>query len=228
MLAGSSPVIEGKSASLVETTVQAAMRLASGQAAIGATASAIALTEGVLTMMFWGKLKLTMAIGVAAVLLSGTGLIGYRAVGCVQAPATAARQQPKDSGRPQGKPAAPAPAAAPSAELETIGRARIAVAKKLRPHVQAVSRRRDRHHRVSDAQQHYDEVVADVMVKTDADRVRYLESRVAGLKQLEDRAGKMHASGMIRESDVLTLELARLDAEYALVKAKLKTATESK
>ncbi len=78
------------------------------------------------------------------------------------------------------------------------------------------------------AQKHFDEVVADVMVKTDADRVRHLESQVAGLKQLEDRARKLHASGMIRESDVLTLELARLDAEYALLQAKLKTATTSK
>ncbi len=91
-------------------------------------------------MMFWGKLKPTMAIGLAAILLSGTGLVGYRAVGRAQAPADSARTPRKNSGRPQGKPAAPASAAAPSAELEAIGRARIAVAKKLRDAVvQAVS-----------------------------------------------------------------------------------------
>ena len=180
-------------------------------------------------MMFWGKLKSTLAIGLAAVLLSGTGLIGYRAVGRAQAPAAIARQRPKDSDRPEGKPAAPASAAAPSAELEAIGRARIAVAKKLRDSTFRLFQEGEIGiTEYLTAQQHYDEVVAEVVVKTDADLVRYLESRVAGLKQLEERARKLHASGMIRESDVLTLELARLDAEYALVKAKLKTATGSK
>ncbi len=125
ILAGSSPMIEWKLASpLVETTVQAALRLASGQAAIGSTASAIALTEGVLKMMFWTRLRTYAAIVLAGALLSGTGLVGYRAIGRAQSPAAAAGQQPEGRAGPAGKPAAPTATGTASSELDAIGKAR--------------------------------------------------------------------------------------------------------
>ncbi len=65
-------------------------------------------------------------------------------------------------------------------------------------------------------------------MKTEADRIRFLERQVATLKQIEEAARKRFDSGQDHGEDVLTAELARLDAEYALAKAKRSAGTGSK
>ena len=110
----------------------------------------------------------------------------------------------------------------PSTDLEAIGQARVAVAKKLRDASMTLWQQGEIS--ITEyllAQKRYDEVVAEVMVKTDADRIQFLERRVAGLKQLEEAGRKLYRSGMIRQSDVFSAELARLDAEYDLAKARV-------
>jgi outer membrane protein TolC len=73
----------------------------------------------------------------------------------------------------------------------------------------------------------YDEVAADI-VKTEADRIRFLERRVDTLRKIERAVRKLFDSGHVRQTDVLTAELARLDAEYALAKAKAGAGTGSR
>jgi outer membrane protein TolC len=72
------------------------------------------------------------------------------------------------------------------------------------------------------AQKRYDDVVADVMVKTDADRVRFLEREVSTFKQIEDGTRELFQKGLVTQGALLAAELTRLDAEYALAKAKAK------
>jgi RNA polymerase sigma factor (sigma-70 family) len=221
VLAGSSPLFDWKLASpMVETTVQAALGLASGRAA---TASAIALTEGVLKMMFWTRLRTSAAIVLAGTLLSGAGLVGYRAMGRVQAPAAPAGQQPDGRAGPAGKPAAPTATGTAFSELDAIGKARVEVARKLRDAAERQWRVGERS--LGDyltAMKRYDEVVADVVVRTESDRIRFLERQVATLKQIEEAIRKRYDSGQVTQTDVLTAELARLDAEYAVAIAKAK------
>ena len=62
--------------------------------------------------------------------------------------------------------------------------------------------------------------MADVTVLTDADRVRFLELQVATLKQIEDRTRELFRGGSVTRHELLTTQLARLDAEYALAKVK--------
>jgi RNA polymerase sigma factor (sigma-70 family) len=225
VLAGSSPLVEWKLVSpLVETTVQAALRLASGQAATGSSASAIALTEGVLKMMFWTRLRTYAAIVLAGTLLSGAGLVGYRAIGRVQSPAAAAGQQSEGRSGPAGKPAPPTATGTASSELDAIGKARVEVARKLRDTAERLWRSGEKS--LVDyltAMKRYDEVVADVGVKTEADRIRFLERQVVTLKQIEEAVRKQFDIGQVTQTDVLTAELARLDAEYALAMTKAKT-----
>jgi RNA polymerase sigma factor (sigma-70 family) len=229
VFAGQTPIIDVTSVSLVARTVHAALRLASGQAVIGATSSAIALMEGVLRIMFWNQLRMTAPVVLASALLCGTGLMGYRAMGLPQAPAAAGKQQPRAQIDPEGKPTVPASSGSESPELDAIGKARIEVATKLR----------NAAHRLWQAgeinvveyltvQKRFDEVVADVTVKTDADRVRFLEREVTTLKQIEDPTRELFRRGQVTQSDLLMVELARLDAEYALAKAKAKARGNSK
>jgi RNA polymerase sigma factor (sigma-70 family) len=229
ILAGPTPLIDLTSASLVEKTVQAALRRASGLAALGSTASAITLTEGVLRIMFWSKFKTTAAILMAGALLSGTALLGHRAMGLPQAPAAAGKQQPRARVDTGGTPAATTPSGFESPELEAIGKARIEVAAKLRDATHGLWQAGE----ISlveylTVQKRYDEVVADVMVKTDADRVRYLEHQIATLKRIEDRTRELSSRGQTTQRDLLTAELARLDAEYALANAKARARGNSK
>ncbi len=182
-------------------------------------------------MMFWIKLKTCAAIVLAGALLSGTGLMGYRAMGRAQAPTAAAGQQPEGRAGPDGKPAARRPGTA-STELEAIGKARVAVAKKLRDAAMTLWQRGEiEHHRVPDR--------AETLRRSRGgghgqDRRRsHPVPRATGGRAQAARRGRPKAattSGMIRQSDVFTAELARLDAEYALAKAKatMKARTGSK
>jgi outer membrane protein TolC len=171
--------------------------------------------------MFWSKLKTTATILMAGALLSGTALLGHRAIGLPQAPAAAGKQQPRARVDPEGKPTAAAPTGFESPELEAIGKARIEVAAKLRDATQRLWQAGEINIvEYLTVVKRYDEIMADVMVKTDADRVRYLEHQIATLKQIEDGTRELFRRGQATQRDLLTAELARLDAEYSLAKAK--------
>src|SRR5262249_15613432 len=72
--------------SLAEATVQTALELAAGRAAVGTAAAAIALREGALRIMFWNQFKLVAAIMLTGgLLVSGTALLGQRAKDVPQA-----------------------------------------------------------------------------------------------------------------------------------------------
>jgi hypothetical protein len=222
-------MMDWTSASLVETTVQAAVGIASGRAMLGATASAIALMEGVMRIMFWSRLKLTATAALACALLCGTGLVSYRAMGRLQAPEPAAGRQRTDSARLDVKQAPPVAAGAEAPELAAIGNARMEVARRMRDAAELLWRNGER--TLMDylaVQKRYDEVVANVTVKTEADRIRFLERQVDTLKRIEEQTRRSYRTGQVSQLDVLTAELARLDAEYALAKAKVKAGPAAK
>jgi RNA polymerase sigma factor (sigma-70 family) len=84
-------------APLFESTIKAALGVAAGRAAAGlASATAVALTEGVLRTMFLGKLKLlaTVVVAVGAV-ATGAGVLAY--------------QDPAPEARPRAAPRIPPP-----------------------------------------------------------------------------------------------------------------------
>jgi RNA polymerase sigma factor (sigma-70 family) len=229
ILAGPSPMIGGPSASLVEATVQAALGIAWGSAALGATVSAMALTEGALSIMFWSKLKTTAAAAFACALICSTGLMGYRAMGRHQLSETAAKQQRRDPIQTDAKQATQVASGGESPELTALGNARIEVARKMRDAAERLWREGERS--LVDylaAQKRYDEVVADVTVKTDADRLRFLERQVDTLRRIEDHSRRLYRASQAPQLDVLTAELARLDAEYALAKLKAKVRSDGK
>ena len=112
----------------------------------------------------------------------------------------------------------------PSPErLSPIARARIDVAKKLRDNAYILFR--EGHTDLATylgAQRRYDDIVGAVTLKSDVDRVRFNEIRVAGWKQVEETY-----QGPIRQrreaaNEVLSVELDRLEAEDALAKGKAK------
>jgi hypothetical protein len=72
------------------------------------------------------------------------------------------------------------------------------------------------------AQNRYDEVVAEVLVKTDTDRVRFLEHRLATLKRIEQYVTDLSKAGGLRQPEVLAVELYRLEAEERLDKTRAK------
>jgi RNA polymerase sigma factor (sigma-70 family) len=220
ILVGQTPLVDLTTASLVEKTVQTSLPRASGQAALGPAASAIALTEGVLRIMLWSKLKATAAIVLAGAVLFGAALLGHRAIGLAQRQAASDKQRPRSGVNLEGRPGVPALSGIAPSKLDAIGKARIDVAQKLRDATQRMWQAGEIG--LLDyltVQRRYDEIVADVMVKTNADRLRYLGSQIATLKQIEDRTREMFRGGQASQRDVLTAELARLDAEYALAKA---------
>ena len=87
----------------VDTTAQAAIRFAAGQATAGIVpASATALAEGVITAMFWTKLK-AITIVSAAIIIAGIGVGAGASVSLQAAPRTV-KHSPKRSRRPANEP----------------------------------------------------------------------------------------------------------------------------
>jgi hypothetical protein len=214
-------------ASMVEPIARAAVQLTAGRSVSGVPVSTMALMKGALRIMFWSKLRTTAAVALTGALLCGSGFLGYRAMGRQQVAPSG--QEPTKRGVSDAKPASAVPSDVDSQELAALGKARMELAKKLRD----LSRQlwESGETSITDylaAQRRFDEVVAEVMVKTDADRIQLLERTVAGFKRLEDHFQVLHRAGQVRESDVLVVELGRLDAEYDLAKARARAGGHSK
>jgi hypothetical protein len=166
------------------------------------------------------KLKVVLAVVLAGgFIVGGTALLGRRALGLYQhAPgeAKSPAETPTGTQGKQNPPAEPSPAV-----LNPNAKARIEIATKLRDTVHRLFEEGETDQATYlAAQTRYDEVLAAVTVKSDADRVRNGELRVVELKQIEQRIRDQIAKGERSHYEVLTVELDRLEAEDDLAKAK--------
>jgi len=119
-------------ATLAEITTDAAAQLVANRAATSTMASVGSLTEGVLRVMFWSKLKVITAGILAGGLLAGTALLAYWSAGLQpgRSPAPQAEDSAKDGAGAKHRPTVPALAGAQS--LSPTAKARLDVAKMLR------------------------------------------------------------------------------------------------
>ena len=215
-------------ASVVAATVEIAVRFGAAGAVTGTTASALALTEGVISIMFMSKLKLVLAVGFASgILVAGTALVARGAIGHPLAALALVIPQPQNQGKLPAGEAVPARSSPES--LSATARARLDVARRIRDNMYKLYQGGEVDERsYLNAQRRYDEVVDAVAVKSDADRVRFGQVRLDGLKRTEQSVRKQHAQGDKSMNDLLAVELDRLDAEdaFARAKARLGAATD--
>jgi len=177
----------------------------------------IDLTEGVLKVMFWTKFKLVAAGGLcAAVILTGSAVIGREAMGSPRQQAGAAKLQSKTSVGQGGTPVKSFIVNPERIKLTANEQARLDVAKKIRDvmfksfsegEIDLIDYLR--------WQQRYDDIVGE-MARSDADRLRHYESHVALMKQIEERSRELFRLGRTTQTNLLVAELERLDAEIAL------------
>jgi len=211
-------------ATLAEMTTHAAVQLVASRVATGTMASVGSLTEGVLRVMFWNKLKVITAGILVGGLCTGTALLAYWPAGLHQgrSPTPQAEAPAKDGAGASPRPIVPDSAGTQS--LSPNAKARLDVAKKLRDQMYE-SLQVDPTRGFTEFlrwQNRYYEVVDEVLVKSDADRVRFLEHRVATLKRTENFVRELFKRGGVRRTDVLATELDRLEALDRLEKARAK------
>jgi hypothetical protein len=210
-------------ATLAEITAHAVVHLVANRAETGTTASVGSLTEGVLRVMFWNKLKVMTAGILAGGLFAGTALLAYWSAGLQQSRSPAPQSEAPAKDGAGGKPRPIVPASAGAQSLSPNAKARLDVARKLRDQMYKlwqVDPSRSFTAEILPWQNRYDEVVDEVLVKTDADRVRFLEHRVATLKRIEHFVKEVFKNTRVNPADVLAAELYRLEAEDRLEKAR--------
>jgi hypothetical protein len=218
-LTGDAPVA-AVPATLAEITTDAAVRLVAKRATTGALASVGSLTEGVLRAMFFSKIKVITAGALAFGLVAGTALLASRSADHEQGLSPAPQSESPPKGRAKADPNASASSGAQS--LRRTAKARLDVARKLRDSMYELFRI-DPNANLREFlswQNRYGEVVGEVLVKTDADRVRFLEHRLAVLKRTEEFVRDLFKNRIAGSPDVLVAELYRLEAEDRLEKAR--------
>ena len=215
-------------AALAALTVETAVSLAAGEAATGALTSAVALTVGVTTMLFTSKIKLILALVLTGgVMIGGTALVGNRVVRFARAAPRACAKTQSESPSRTSRGARTLPGQPDPEPLSSIAKSRLDLAKRLRDTAYILFQEGE-----SDlatyltAQRRYDDVVGAVTVKSNRDCVRFNEARVAGWERVTDVVRELRGKGQKTESDVLAVELERLEAEDALAKAKAKIGAE--
>jgi RNA polymerase sigma factor (sigma-70 family) len=217
---GTSLARRGVPAALAASTVENALSFAAGRAAMGiATSSAIAFTEGVVTVMLMSKLKLILAVVLAGgVLVGSTTLLGHRALGLLQLAPAQVKPEPKNQAGTQVLPDAPALSGGEA--RSPIQNARLDVAKKMRDNMYRLYQGGTLNELAyRNAERRYNDLVGALTAKSDVDRARFQQARLDGLKQVEQIVRKQHADGQISENDMLTIVLERLEAEDDLAKA---------
>ena len=116
-----------------------------------------------------------------------------------------------------------------SRELTRIGLARLDVARKLRDEVyfEFVQDQRRPFTEFLACQNRYYDVMGDVLVTSDADRLKFLEHRLAKVKRLEEFVREMiQGKPRFTPADLFAAELDRLEVEDQLLK--LRTALRAK
>jgi hypothetical protein len=170
--------------------------------------------------MFFSKLKVITAGVLAFGLVAGTALLASRSAGQEQGLSPAPQSEAPPRGRAKANPNASASSGAQS--LSSTAKARLDVARKLRDSMYELFRI-DPNANLREFlswQNRYGEVVGEVLVKTGADRVRFLEHRLAVLKRTEEFVKDLRKNGFAGSPGVLVAELYRLEAEDRLEKAR--------
>lgn len=220
LVSGHAPLAEFAPDLMVPATVRAALEIGSGRSAVGVTTTAITLMEGALRIMYASQLKMVMAIVMAGAIFTGTGVVGYRAMGHGQAPAAPPSEPSRSAGPSAGK---AAPDEADSPEVVELGKARLRTVLLLREMAMElwVAGATDTSE-LLEVERHYVAIRLEV-AGSDPDRIRFLEEELARLKQIEKQGQQLFRSGQKSQIDLTRCELARLDIEYALAKLKAKT-----
>ncbi len=213
-------------AALAESTTHAAARLVANPAVTGTMASIGSLTEGVLSAMFWTKFRVITAGILAGGFCAGTALLAYSSAAVQHGQAAPPQREGPAIDSSRAKPQAPAPASAGASSLSPNAKARLDVARRLRDGMFQTWQidPNTGFTQVLAGQNRYDEVIGEVLVRSDSDRVRFFEYRVAVLKRTEQAINELAKSGMAGKTDVLTVELDRLEAEDRLEKARFNVA----
>ncbi len=211
-------------ASSGHVTVQAALQIARGRAASPPMASsAIALTDGVLSTMFWSKVKLVATLMLTGGAVAGAVLLSAHAIGTQQAAKHRdARPRSTDSVKPQD--GADAAALSGLESLSPIARSRVDVASKLRD--QMFRLWKEGEIETTDFltwQKRCDDIMAGV-ITDHQNRARFCEQRVEKMRQLEQMVEDLYQKGKVPETATLMVRLELFDAEDALVNAKAKLA----
>jgi RNA polymerase sigma factor (sigma-70 family) len=208
-------------AGLAEATVSTIFPLAGSQAKAGAIASVLALADGVSRIMIWSKFKLLAAVVLAAgSVAGGTALVAQRGAPFFRVASAHEQSRTQAANALTGAAASPQREPEP-APVSSIAKARLSVARTLRD----MSLRLFQEGELDlaaylAAQKRYNDVVGEETVKTEADRVRFHQTQVATLKELEQTVRELYAQGRKTQADVLTVQLDRLGAEEALARAK--------
>jgi hypothetical protein len=177
--------------------------------------------EGALKVMFWGKLKVvTASVVCGAVLLAGSAAIARKAAGFggEQTGSGESKAEPRAGHR--GDSLAATGVFFDPAILQAKQRTRLDLAKKIRDLTLQNFRGGD-----SSAAEYlqwekrYHEIAAD-LAQNDSERLRAFEAGVGSMKQIEAIAGTLYKGGQIKQSDVLVVEIERVEAEIALEKFK--------
>jgi RNA polymerase sigma factor (sigma-70 family) len=208
---------------LAEITAHAAVQAALGRAAIGTTASVGSLMEGALRGMFWNKVKLMAAGTLAGGLFAGTAALAYWSSGLERGQAPAPKADAPANDAAAAKPSPGAPVSAGLQSLSPNAKARLDVANKLRRWTYERSRidpSQDFTTEFLRCQNRYYDVAQEVLVKTDADRVRFLEHRLAIVKRTEKYIKDLQKGSGTSPGEALAAELDRLEIEDRLEKAK--------
>jgi RNA polymerase sigma factor (sigma-70 family) len=213
-------------ASLAEITTHAAAHVVANGAATGTAAAVNSLTEGVLRVMLWSKVKVIAGGILAGGLFTATVFLAYWPAGAQQDRPGAPQAEAGAKGGAADKTRVTAPASADGQPLSANAKARLDVAKRMRDQM-FETMRVDPSASFTEFlawQNRYYVVVDDVLVRTDADRVRLLEHQVAALKRTEKLTKELVKGGFGRRSIALAAELYRLEAEDLLEKARARLA----
>ena len=221
-----SPVSPAVPAALVSNTTRAAVEVITHHAAIGSMGSIGALTEGVLSVMFWNKVKLVSGVILAAGLLGGTALLASWPAGDQEGGLPVQKAEDIAKKVVDGKTDRAVPGTrdgGPSQGVSRNGIDRLHVAKKLRDEAYElfVGNPKSPFTEFLRWQNRYYDVVGDVLVKTDADRVKFLEHRLAIFKRLESFIPEMmKGENRFQGMDLDAVELDRLEIEDRLEKSR--------
>jgi hypothetical protein len=184
-----------------------------------------ALTEGVLSVMFWNKVKVVCGVILAVSVVGGSALLAYWPAGEEEGPlavhkADDATKKPGDGKTDEAR--AGTPDGGPAEGLSRNGMARLDVAKKLRDETYElfVGNPKRPFTEFLGWQNRYYDVVGD---DTDVDRVKFLEHRLAIFKRLEDFIGEMlKGENRFQGMDLHAVKLDRLEIEHRLESEKLR------
>ncbi len=197
------------SPALVAATTRAALAFSVGRMGAGlASASAVALTQGVLRMMMYSKLK----VGLAVLLSTGFVAVGSGML---------AAQGPGDA--PRGRPRAEAPPTAREApaevgDLASLGRSRVEMARKRYQTQRALFERGETsYERPLNASQTWMDAERDAD-ESQAGRLAAIRAHLDRIKEIEQLVTPRIAAGLATSLDVEEVQTRRLDAEFLLAR----------